>query len=100
MNVFKPRKSSYILGIGVVGLVIGQAIYSGGQQQNIEAALSLYADDGSGAILFGVIVSLISLSFLVNGIVNLARSVDYLAEREHASSVIAASTPSDGDADV
>lgn len=95
-----PKASAGLLGWGIVLLVIGQATYSAGQRQAIEAALSssLFAsEDGTGLTVIGLIASLVGLILLVSGVVYLAKSVDYLARREHARSVVAESTPSGDD---
>lgn len=89
---FRPKASATLLGFGVVVLVIGQVIYSAGQQQAIEAVLNPYRDAGNGQTI-GALVSLVGLVMLVNGLLNLARSIDYLAAREHARSAIAETSP-------
>ena len=95
-----PKASAGLLGWGIVLLVVGQAAYSSGQQQAIEAALStswFSRDDGSTWIVIGLIASLVGLILLVSGVVYLAKSVDYLARREHARSVVAETTPTEDD---
>ncbi len=92
---FIPKRSSTLLGGGIIALVIGQVVYSNGRSASIEDALRTYSsgDDGSTAIALGLVLTVVGLITLVCGVMNLARSVDYLAQREHARSVIDASTP-------
>lgn len=80
---FVPRRSSYLIGIGVVVLLIGQIAYSAGQQQALVNSLTRYGGGGD-SMAIGAVISIVGLSSLVTGLVNLARSVDYLAERESA----------------
>ncbi len=95
---FIPKRSAALLGGGVVVLVAGQALYGTGQNQSIEVALGVYdgSDGGSTATTSGLVVIVVGLILLVVGLTSLPRSIDYLAAREHARSVIDSTTGPEG----
>lgn len=73
--------SGTLIVLGVVLAGIGQLIYANGQQAALEAALSpsvWTSDDGSGALIFGGILSLIGLVLGLVGIARLCRRVDFI----------------------
>ena len=65
--------------VGVVFLIIGQAIFQAGQQVALEAALDPWpTDDGSSQILVGAVVSIIGLIAVLIGVARLCRRIDFL----------------------
>lgn len=80
----KIKRSAGMLTAGILAMVIGQFIYSAGQAQTIQAALTSYSfddGDGGGALAIGGIVSLLGLVFILIGVVRLAGHVDDIAAR-------------------
>ena len=78
--IFAP--AARMLTWGLVLLVVGQFIYTSGQQSALEDALSgspFSSGDGSGAMIVGAIASLIGLLLVVNGVWRLASHIDRLA---------------------
>ena len=78
MTMPTARPSASRLTWGLVLLLVGQVLYSGGQQAALRNALNTYRDSGSsdGVIIVGAIVSFVGLVQLVVGVHRLAHSVD------------------------
>lgn len=82
-----PRPPSQIvkaagtyLVLGILAIILGQAFYDEGNALRFAAELtrSRYADDGSGQITTGLVLSLVGLIWLLVGIARLAAQVDHL----------------------
>lgn len=78
-EVFTPSAAG--LAIGLVGLILGQTLYSNGRQAQLEDALSQFGSgsDGSGLVAVGAILTLLSTVVLVVFVYRLASNVDLAA---------------------